>query len=76
MHTLDDPEWLLDELAHAGRENLDADHVSRYDRKEDATARPRSRCAASWGSTTHPWWSTSVRAPGSSRWRQRRTAPG
>ncbi len=30
--------WLLDELASAGRENLDADHVSRYDAKEDAGA--------------------------------------
>jgi SAM-dependent methyltransferase len=32
------PGWLLDETAHAGRENLDADHVARYDRKEDAGA--------------------------------------
>jgi SAM-dependent methyltransferase len=29
---------LLDERAHAGRENLDPVHVSRYDRKEDANA--------------------------------------
>lgn len=28
--------WTLDELAHAGRENLDAGHASRYDTKEDA----------------------------------------
>ncbi len=28
--------WVLDELAFAGRENLDADHVARYDQKEDA----------------------------------------
>ena len=27
--------WLLDERASAGRENLDANHVSRYDAKED-----------------------------------------
>ncbi len=27
--------WLLDERASAGRENLDASHVSRYDAKED-----------------------------------------
>jgi SAM-dependent methyltransferase len=27
--------WLLDERATAGRENLDASHVSRYDAKED-----------------------------------------
>lgn len=30
------PGWLLDEVASAGRENLDAGHVSRYDAKEDA----------------------------------------
>ena len=30
--------WLLDELASAGRENLDEDHVARYDGKEDAGA--------------------------------------
>ncbi len=32
------PGWLLGEVASAGRENLDADHVSRYDAKEDAGA--------------------------------------
>ena len=30
--------WRLDELASAGRENLDEDHVARYDQKEDAGA--------------------------------------
>ena len=30
--------WLLDELASAGRENVDEEHVSRYDDKEDASA--------------------------------------
>ena len=30
--------WLLDELGVAGRENLDPDHVARYDAKEDADA--------------------------------------
>ncbi|HEX6312580.1 MAG TPA: methyltransferase domain-containing protein [Acidimicrobiia bacterium] len=30
--------WLLDEVAGAGRENLDVDHASRYDAKEDADA--------------------------------------
>lgn len=34
----DHPGWLLDEVAAAGRENLDADHVARYDAKEDAGA--------------------------------------
>jgi ubiquinone/menaquinone biosynthesis C-methylase UbiE len=32
------PAWLPDELDHAGRENLDAAHVARYDAKEDAGA--------------------------------------
>lgn len=30
--------WRLDELAAAGRENLDDEHVARYDDKEDASA--------------------------------------
>ena len=33
------PAWVLDEVGSAGRENLDADHVARYDDKEDAGAR-------------------------------------
>lgn len=32
------PGWLLDEVASAGRENLDPGHVERYDRKMDARA--------------------------------------
>ncbi len=32
------PGWLLNEIASAGRENLDASHVARYDAKEDAGA--------------------------------------
>jgi len=32
------PGWLLDEVGSAGRENLDAAHVARYDDKEDADA--------------------------------------
>jgi ubiquinone/menaquinone biosynthesis C-methylase UbiE len=32
------PDWFIDELAYAGRENLDAGHVARYDDKEDARA--------------------------------------
>jgi FkbM family methyltransferase len=31
-------DWLLDEVASAGRENLDPGHVARYDLKEDAGA--------------------------------------
>lgn len=30
--------WTIDELAHAGRENLDPAHVARYDQKEDGDA--------------------------------------
>lgn len=32
------PGWLLEEVGSAGRENLDADHVARYDDKSDAAA--------------------------------------
>lgn len=32
------PGWLLDEISSAGRENLDAAHVERYDGKMDARA--------------------------------------
>ncbi len=32
------PSWFIDELSCAGRENLDAAHVARYDAKEDASA--------------------------------------
>lgn len=32
------PGWFLDESSYAGRENLDAAHVERYDAKEDASA--------------------------------------
>jgi cyclopropane fatty-acyl-phospholipid synthase-like methyltransferase len=30
--------WILNEVQSAGKENLDADHVSKYDQKEDASA--------------------------------------
>jgi hypothetical protein len=32
------PTWFVNELAYAGRENLDAAHPARYDSKEDAGA--------------------------------------
>src|SRR4051812_6589233 len=32
------PGWQLDEISSIGRENLDAEHVARYDEKEDAGA--------------------------------------
>jgi SAM-dependent methyltransferase len=31
------PDWMLDEVANAGRENLDADHARRYDSKMDSS---------------------------------------
>lgn len=43
------PGWLLDEVASAGRENLDADHVARYDAKEDAGAADEVRLLTELG---------------------------
>lgn len=43
------PGWLLDELASAGRENVDADHVQRYDAKEDADAEKEVALLRQWG---------------------------
>lgn len=40
---------LLDELAHAGRENLDPVHVASYDEKEDAKATEEVRFLAAVG---------------------------
>ncbi len=45
------PGWLLDELRSAGRENLDVDHVQRYDAKEDAGARDEVLLLKNWGLT-------------------------
>jgi SAM-dependent methyltransferase len=41
--------WLLDELANAGRENLDAAHVERYDGKMDARAIDEVELLSAWG---------------------------
>lgn len=41
--------WLLDEKASAGRENLDPDHIARYDDKEDADAEAEVRLLATRG---------------------------
>jgi SAM-dependent methyltransferase len=46
------PGWLLDELAKAGRENLDSAHVERYDRKMDARASEEVELLRSWGLDT------------------------
>jgi ubiquinone/menaquinone biosynthesis C-methylase UbiE len=43
------PGWLLDELASAGRENLDHAHVERYDGKMDARAAEEVERVRSWG---------------------------
>jgi len=45
------PGWVLDEVAHAGRENLDREHVARYDAKEDADAEGEVRLLQSLGMT-------------------------
>lgn len=45
------PTWYLDELEHAGRENLDAGHISRYDAKEDAGADAEVALLAALGLT-------------------------
>jgi SAM-dependent methyltransferase len=38
LHRRARPAWLLDELSYAGRENLDPEHATHYDLKEDADA--------------------------------------
>lgn len=43
--------WLLDELLSAGRENLDPEHVARYDRKEDAGAGAEAQLCLDLGVT-------------------------
>jgi len=41
--------WMLDEVASAGRENLDPGHVARYDVKEDAGAPGEVASLRDWG---------------------------
>jgi SAM-dependent methyltransferase len=41
--------WMLDEVASAGRENLDPVHVARYDGKEDAGAAGEVALLGEWG---------------------------
>jgi SAM-dependent methyltransferase len=41
--------WMLDEVASAGRENLDPVHVARYDAKEDAGAAGEVALLSGWG---------------------------
>ena len=45
------PGWLLDEVARAGRENLDEGHVARYDAKEEADAPDEVRVCQELGLT-------------------------
>ena len=42
-------DWMLDEVASAGRENLDPVHVARYDAKEDAGAAGEVALLSAWG---------------------------
>ncbi len=46
------PGWMLDELANAGRENLDGGHVALYDVKEDAGAADEVRLCLQLGLTS------------------------
>ena len=43
------PGWMVDELAHAGRENLDPEHVARYDTKADSDAETEVRLLQTLG---------------------------
>jgi len=47
------PGWLLDEVANAGRENLDRGHVDGYDVKEDASAADEVLLCRRLGLTSH-----------------------
>lgn len=47
------PGWLLDEIGSAGRENLDPEHVWRYDAKEDAGASDEVELLREWGLGEH-----------------------
>ncbi len=50
--------WWLDESAYAGRENLDEQHMRRYDTKEEAEAAEESRmCKTKASSVRRPRWS-------------------
>lgn len=49
LHSDTGPGWLLDELATAGRENLDAGHVARYDAKEDGSVAAELRLCQALG---------------------------
>lgn len=48
------PGWSLNELAYAGRENLDADHVERYDAKMDASAHAEVKLLEGLGLSERP----------------------
>lgn len=43
------PAWMLEEIAHAGRENLDTEHVERYDTKEAWDVTPEVELLARLG---------------------------
>jgi hypothetical protein len=66
------PGWLLDEIASAGRENLDAGHATRYDDKEGAEAEAEVEILISHGLNGS---STSEPEPVNSRSQRHHTAP-
>jgi len=45
--------WTINELAHAGRENLDPAHVARYDQKEDGDAAAELAALQAFGVDEH-----------------------
>ena len=49
IDTVSHPGWRLDQVASAGRENLDAEHVARYDSIENASADRETALLQQWG---------------------------
>jgi hypothetical protein len=69
------PTWFVDELDYAGRENLDAGHVARYDAKEDASAASEVALLKHLGLTRESRSWSSARARASSPSTSRQHAP-
>ena len=49
VDSVSQPGWRLDQIASAGRENLDAEHVARYDAIEDASPDREVALLQQWG---------------------------
>ena len=60
------PGWLLDEVASAGRENLDVDHVARYDDIADSGGAAEVALLVDLGLDEYSRWWTWAQAPASS----------